>query len=150
MTSPGRVAGYGLSRHAIAQMDERGIDREQVATALLNPSECAPDTPHGTRAQYANRNVSVFVNDRTRTILAVLRQGEVDELAVKPPPATKSIPAQYVPREKRRRPRPAPVKRSHVLDAIHPALRAEITRLVDGDFTRIVVHSPMKVEIRPL
>ena len=41
------------------------------------------------------------------------------------------------------------LKTSHVLDQIHPALREEITRQVDGDFSRLVVHSPMNVTISP-
>jgi hypothetical protein len=38
---------------------------------------------------------------------------------------------------------------SEVLDQIHPALRREITRQVAGDWSRIVVLSPTKVQILP-
>lgn len=53
----------------------------------------------------------------------------------------------FKPRVRRPKPPSAPVKTGHVLDRIHPALRAEITRQVDGDFSRLVVHSPTNVEI---
>lgn len=65
------------------------------------------------------------------------------------PPPEPVIPAQV---RRRRDPHPAPsgqVTTTHILDRIHPALRAEITRQVDGDFTRLVVHSSTKVTILP-
>lgn len=56
----------------------------------------------------------------------------------------------FKPRHRRSQPAAAPVRRSHVLDNIHPALRAEIARQVDGDYSRLIVHSPTNVEILPV
>jgi hypothetical protein len=33
---------------------------------------------------------------------------------------------------------------------IHPALRAEVLRQIDGDFSRLVIHTPTKVTILPI
>jgi hypothetical protein len=41
------------------------------------------------------------------------------------------------------------LRTTHILDDIHPALRDAITAQVNGDFSRLVVHSPTKVEILP-
>ncbi len=46
-------------------------------------------------------------------------------------------------------PVPMMVQVTHVLSRIHPTLHDEITRQVDGDFARLVVHSFTKVEILP-
>lgn len=43
----------------------------------------------------------------------------------------------------------SPVERGHILDSVHPSFHKEITRLVSGDFSRLVVHSYMSVEILP-
>lgn len=53
-------------------------------------------------------------------------------------------------RRKRRKEDEPPVQKTHILDRVHPALRAEITRQVDGDFSRLVIESPTKVTILPL
>lgn len=144
-STPGKIAGFSLTKHAAGQMEERGIDRDQLATVLINP---AYRQRNGTAA---NDNITVYLDHRTHVITAVLRAGEVEELAV----ATRKKPApvpqqpQYVERRRPVKPVAPKVKRSHVLDSIHPALRKEITRLVDGDFSRLVVHSPTNVEIKP-
>jgi hypothetical protein len=39
------------------------------------------------------------------------------------------------------------VETAHILDRVHPKLRAEIERLVEGDFSRLVIHSPTRVTI---
>lgn len=41
------------------------------------------------------------------------------------------------------------VETTHVLDGVHPALREAITNQVEGDFSRLLVHSPTRVEILP-
>ena len=144
--SPTRVAGYALTRHALDQMAERGIDADQVARVILNPSYRLRGGMH------ANDNLTIYTDPRRHVITAVLRSHEVQELVEasqrKVIPTPQVSPEQPVV-ERRRKPRAAPVARSHVLDSIHPALRAEITRLVDGDWTRLVVHSSTNVEIKP-
>jgi hypothetical protein len=56
----------------------------------------------------------------------------------------------FLPRARRVKPAPPPLMKTHILDRIHPALHAEITRLVAGDFSRLVIHSPTRVKILPL
>jgi hypothetical protein len=69
------------------------------------------------------------------------------EVTLPPPPAER--PAQVSRRRGPQAPSPTPLTTSHVLDKVHPALRAEITRQVDGDFSRLVVHSSTKVTVLP-
>lgn len=55
----------------------------------------------------------------------------------------------FKPRLRRAKPPAARVHTRHVLDDVHPALRASITEQVGGDFSRLIVHSSTKVEILP-
>lgn len=140
-----RVAGFAMSRHARRQADERAIGTDELATVMLNPMY---RQPNGSRA---NANLTIYLDERKHLITAVLRTDEITELATttrrKPVPAPS--PEPVFERRAARKPRPLPVQRTHILDSIHPALREEITRLVDGDFSRLVVHSPTNVHINP-
>ncbi len=60
-----------------------------------------------------------------------------------------SVPAQRQPKKRLPVRAEAPVRHVSILDQIHPALRAEVTRQVDGDFSRVVVESPTNVTILP-
>ncbi len=56
---------------------------------------------------------------------------------------------EYIPRARPAKVAPPPLVVTHVLDRVHPALHAEITRQVAGDFSRLVIESPTRVTILP-
>jgi hypothetical protein len=57
------------------------------------------------------------------------------------------------PRTRRHKPRrdedTPTVQTAHILDRVHPSLRAEIARQCAGDFSRLVIHTPTSVTINP-
>lgn len=118
--------GYGLC----VSVDDRDITAIEIDGASSeNWSDWARE-----RAQFGDGDVA-SADALVATDLAAVHRREVFERTAR---RQRPVPAQA-----------GPLVRSHVLDSIHPALRDEITRQVDGDFSRLVVHSNTKVTILP-
>jgi hypothetical protein len=164
------AASWNLSPLAKYQLEECGLAFSEVYRVLRQPEAIFPGINGGKRFQGYGLVVTVDTDETIETILidgataenwsdwaaerAYFADGDVAgadallrrDLAPRVPGT-----AQDAPRRRRRRQvEPAtPTTKSHILDAVHPALREEITRQVAGDFSRLVVHSPLKVSVLP-
>ncbi len=164
-SDPTRRAGWVMSDPARSQLEECGIDRAEVYRVLTEPQMVIPAPRGGQR--FNGYGLSVIVDDGV--IVAVQIDGatrgnwdgwarERAEFADADLTAADALvrselqrqPASQVPEpRRRRRPVAAPIVTTHLIDRVHPRLRAEVTRLVAGDWSRMVVHSPCRVEILP-
>lgn len=172
MTVTDGAATWTLTEHARAQLANCGIALSEVYRVLRQPQLMMPAPEGGFK--YCGHGLVVVVAD-SMDITSIIIDGATadtwegwaveraefgdsdiaaaDALVRAQLPLARQDPPARRPRRTRTRTAPAvpaPLRSSHVLDAVHPALRAEITRQVAGDFSRLVVHSSTNVSILPL
>jgi hypothetical protein len=171
MTMTDVAPSWSLTEHARAQLTECGISLSEVYRVLRQPQTMMPAPEGGFK--YCGYGLVVVIENGTEITSIILdgasadtwegwaveraEFGDSDVATADALVAAELVPAQRedppAERRARRRTRAVPAPRlntSHILDAIHPALRAEITHQVAGDFTRLIVHSSTNVSILPL
>jgi hypothetical protein len=167
MTLAPDIPTWTLTAHARAQLDECGIALSELYRLMRSPSisMSCPDPAErrvngfglttvvsGTTILSVEIDGATTVNWREWAAeRAAFGDGDVagaDEL-VKQDALRLRREQEFMPRQRRRKERAVAIETSHVLDRVHPALRQEISRRVEGDFSRLVIHSPTKVTIQP-
>lgn len=161
---------WDLTEAAREQIAESGIALSELYRLLKNPAMRMPGNTSGYERLngyglsvlvQGTRIVSVEIDGATRDNWkewarerAEFGDGDVEQADAMVREDARAWQRQqsWVPRQKKRKKHETvagPVRVQHVLDKVHPALRAEITRHVKGDFSRLIVHSPTNVTINP-
>jgi hypothetical protein len=146
---------WQVTPHALEQMAERGIARDQLDRVLARPQTTLPDPKRqpGCRI-FQSDQVVAFVNEDEHVVITVgIHGASRDDWHTFAAPQGGPAPAEpvtYGVRRRRAKDKGLPVTKSNILDGVHEHVAAEVCKALAQrglDFRAIRVISPTEVEI---